>query len=71
MMINFLIEREIPFRVVLTKTDKLSKSALAAAMTELAEGVFKDTGIEPIPFSSMSGVGKTELRDLIEKTAAK
>ena len=69
MMINFLIEREIPFRVVLTKTDKLSKTALAAAISDLSEGVFKDTGIVPIPFSSVSGVGKNEVRDLIERAA--
>lgn len=71
MMINFLIEREIPFAVVLTKTDKLSKTALAEAVRTLEEGIFKDTGIRPIPFSSVSGVGKVEVRDLIERAAAK
>lgn len=70
-MINFLIEQEIPFVVVLTKTDKLSKTALEHAVREMEEGIFRDTGITPVPFSSVTGVGKTEMRDLIERAVAK
>lgn len=65
-MINFLIEREIPFAVVLTKADKLSKTALSHAVEEMCSTVFADTGITPVPFSSVTGVGKNEVRDLIE-----
>ena len=58
MMINFLIDSEIPFVVVATKTDKLSKSQLSSALTELHEEYFKGTDIEIIPFSSVTRDGK-------------
>lgn len=58
MMINFLIDSEIPFIVTATKTDKLSKSQLNAALTNLHEEYFKGTNIEIIPFSSVTREGK-------------
>lgn len=58
MMINFLIDSDIPFIVVATKTDKLSKSQLNAALTNLHEEYFKGTNIEIIPFSSVTREGK-------------
>jgi GTP-binding protein len=61
MMINWLIERDVDFIVVLTKTDKLSKAQLAAAVEELSSGVFKGTGIPLIPFSSVTREGKDEV----------
>ena len=65
MMINLLIEREIPFAVVATKTDKLSPSQLKAALSELDEKYFHGTGILPIPFSSVTRAGKDELWRII------
>ena len=61
MMINMMIEREIPFVVVTTKTDKLSKTALKEALSMLDEEYFRGTGIEIIPFSSVTRDGKEEL----------
>ena len=61
MMINLLIDRDIPFTVVATKADKLSPTQLKAALAELEEKYFKGTGIVPIPFSSVSRQGKEEL----------
>lgn len=61
LMINMMIEREIPFVVVTTKTDKLSKTALKEALFALEENYFKGTGIEIIPFSSVTRDGKEEL----------
>ncbi|MBR2342847.1 MAG: YihA family ribosome biogenesis GTP-binding protein [Clostridia bacterium] len=61
MMINWLIDNSIPFAVVATKTDKLSKTALAAALDDLRESCFKGTDIDIIPFSSVSREGKNEL----------
>ena len=58
MMINFLIDNEVDFLVVATKTDKLSKSQLNAALTNLHEEYFKGTNIEIIPFSSVTREGK-------------
>lgn len=61
MMINFLIERDIDFAVVATKTDKLSKTQLKDTLDRLKEEYFKDTGIEIIPFSSVTREGKDTL----------
>ena len=58
MMINWLIETGVPFTVVATKTDKLSKSQLSAALTSLDKNFFGGTGIEVIPFSSVTRDGK-------------
>lgn len=65
MMINMMIDRGIDFVVVATKTDKLSKSALAEALDSLEENYFKGTGIVPIPFSSVTRDGKCEVWDKI------
>lgn len=61
MMINWLIDMEIPFTVVCTKTDKLSKNQLSAALDSLKKDYFLGTGIEPIPFSSVTRDGKDEV----------
>ena len=58
MMINWLIDNGVPFKVVATKADKLSKAQLAAALERINEEYFKGTGIETIPFSSVTTVGK-------------
>lgn len=65
MMINLLIDREIPFVVVATKTDKLSASQLRAALEELDKSYFSGTGIKPLPFSSVTRCGKEELWKII------
>ena len=61
MMINWLIEQELPFIVVATKTDKLSKSQLNSALLRLEKEYFDGTGIEVIPFSSVTRDGKEQL----------
>ena len=58
MMINWLIEQEVPFIVVATKTDKLSKAQLNSALQNLEKEYFQGTGIEVIPFSSVTKDGK-------------
>ena len=57
-MINWLIETNVPFIVVATKTDKLSKSQLNTALASLDKEYFSGTGIEVIPFSSVTKDGK-------------
>ena len=61
MMINWLIEMDIPFTVVCTKTDKLSNNQLKEALENLQKEYFSDAGIELIPFSSVTRAGKDEL----------
>ena len=60
MMINWLIDNDVPIIVVDTKTDKLSKTALGEALDIIAE----DCGLareELVPFSSLTRAGKDEL----------
>ena len=61
LMINMMLEREIPFILVATKTDKLSKTALKNRIDELHAEFFEGTGIEIIPFSSVTRDGKDEV----------
>ena len=65
MMINFLIEQDVPFVVVTTKTDKLSKSQKEAALQRLESDYFAGTDISIIPFSSVSREGKDTLWKMI------
>lgn len=64
-MANYLIEAEIPFVVMLTKSDKLTKTQraarLAAFVTELPCG----EDLTMIPFSSETGEGVEQLREII------
>jgi len=65
MMINWLIENDVEFIVVATKTDKLSKTALKNTLSDLEQTYFKGTGISILPFSSVSREGKDELWSVI------
>ena len=65
MMINWLIEQDVPFIVVATKTDKLSCAQKKAALENLENEYFKGTGIEIIPFSSVTRDGRDILWDRI------
>lgn len=61
MMINWLIDCGVPFIVVATKADKLSKSELCRQLDSFEENYFKGTGISVLPFSSVTRDGKDEL----------
>lgn len=61
MMINWLIDCGVPFIVVATKADKLSKSELRRQLDSFEENYFKGTGIRVLPFSSVTRDGKDEL----------
>lgn len=64
MMMDFLRQSELPFVVVLTKTDKLNKTEYNKMLAEMAEHpLTKD--VPQIPFSSLSGAGKNELWKVI------
>ena len=69
MMINYLIDMGLPFVVVLTKADKLSKKQRAdrrqALMTELP--CAEDITI--IEFSALTGEGVEDIRAIIEELA--
>lgn len=61
MMINFLIDNGVKFVVVATKTDKLSKTQLKNAIDNIQNEFFLGTGINILPFSSVTREGKEEL----------
>lgn len=66
MMINMMIDNGIPFKVVATKCDKLSKTALKNRIDELHNEFFRGTDIEILPFSSVTRDGREELLKLID-----
>ena len=61
MMINWMIDMNVPFTVVATKTDKFSKNQLNEALKKINDEYFAGTGIEILPFSSVTRAGKEEL----------
>ena len=65
LMINFLIDNDVDFVVVATKTDKLSKTQLKNAIENIKNEYFMGTGIDIIPFSSVTRDGKDDLWRLI------
>lgn len=70
MMINFLIDSEIPFAVVLTKSDKLKKTAREARRAALQTEIPCADQIKMIEFSAQTGEGVEEIRAIIEEIAA-
>lgn len=67
-MLEFLSHYEIPYTVVLTKSDKLNKSETEQRLSliwqelgDLAEGV------EIIPFSAQNGEGAERIREIISE----
>lgn len=68
-MINFLIDNELPFVIILTKADKLNKSERARAMKVFEETIPCYEDIHIIPFSSQTFEGVEEVRRIIEETA--
>jgi len=66
-MIEYMTEREIPFVVALTKSDKLNKGERMKQLTEICTVLAKYGNISVVPFSATKGEGVEELRRLIEK----
>lgn len=69
-MVNYLIDGEFPFVIVLTKADKLSKNQRAerrrALLTELPCG----EELTVVEFSAETGEGVGEIRSIIEDIAS-
>lgn len=68
-MLHYLLEREIPFHVILTKSDKLNvtqrKERLAALQEELK--FLEGTGVQVIPFSATKGENAPKILEIIEE----
>lgn len=69
-MINFLIENEFPFVIVLTKQDKLSKRQQAERLEALQTEIPYADQITMIPFSAETGAGVDEIKEIIEEIAS-
>lgn len=65
-MVDFLIESELPFVVVLTKSDKLNKTERTKRLEALKTELPYYDDLTVIPFSSITGEGVEEIRAIIE-----
>ena len=65
MMIDFLTEAEIPFVLVLTKSDKLNKSQRRDRLAALEEELADYTGLTIVPFSAENGENADDLRGIV------
>ena len=65
-MVNFLIDTEMPFAIVLTKADKLNKTERAARLAALPDELPQYEDLNVTVFSSVTGEGMDVLRALIE-----
>lgn len=64
-MINYLIERELPFVIILTKADKLKTAERKQRLAAFAEEIPYFDQIRIVPFSSITREGVDEIRDII------
>lgn len=69
-MVNFLIENEFPFIIVLTKRDKLTKNQQAQRLKELEKELPYFDQLTILPISSENGEGIDDLKAIIEEVAA-
>ena len=64
-MLEYMVEREIPFIAVLTKADKLNKTERAQRVALFEQELANYEGIFTLPFSSSNGEGADELREIL------
>lgn len=66
-MVNYLIECELPFVIILTKADKLNKKQTEERLKNIVKEVPYGEEIKMIPFSSQTGQGVEEIKQIIEE----
>lgn len=66
-MLKFLYECNAPFVIVLTKKDKLKKTAYEKRINEIIDELQDFEGVELIPFSAITGEGLNDIRNVIEE----
>lgn len=66
MMINYLYHYRLPFVIIATKADKLSKTKIKPQLMKIAAEL--RVGIGDITYSSYTGTGKENILALIEKS---
>ncbi len=70
-MIEYLEHYDIPYIVVLTKSDKLNKTERTKRMEEIVDELVEYNNAAFIPCSSKNGEGIEEIKKTIEEYAAK
>lgn len=68
-MIDYLVEAELPFVVILTKADKLKKMVRQARMEAFAQEIPYFSELTVIPFSSQTFEGVEQVRQIITELA--
>ncbi len=66
-MINFLYNCNAPFVIVLTKKDKLKKTAYEKRIDEVMDELQDYEGVQLIPFSAVNGEGLDDIKQAIEE----
>ncbi len=66
-MLEYMVDRGIPFVVVLTKADKLNKTQRAERLAAFEQELADYDGVTVIPFSSVTGEGVEDIRDILEQ----
>lgn len=66
-MISFLYNANAPFVIVLTKKDKLKKTAYEKRIDEVVDELQDYEGVELIPFSAVTGEGLDDIKEVIEE----
>jgi GTP-binding protein len=70
-LLQWVVSRELPFLIVMTKTDKLSRSQLSPAIGNISELIFGDRQAgNLIPFSAKTNLGRNEVIQWIRQVAA-
>lgn len=69
-MIDFLVESELPFLIVLTKADKLNKTERAKRMQAFETEIPYFSQIHVIPFSAVTREGVAEVQAVLEEIAS-
>lgn len=69
-MIDFLVENEFPFVIILTKADKLSKKERAQRLSALADEIPFADQITMVPFSAETGEGVEQIKEIINDVAS-
>ena len=65
-MISFLYNANAPFVIVLTKKDKLKKTAYEKRIDEVIDELQGYEGVELIPFSAVTDDGLDDIKEVIE-----
>jgi GTP-binding protein len=64
-MLDWLQQKGMPFRVIATKADKLSRSQMIKAKQDMADALGINEPAELLVFSAQTGTGVSELRSLL------